>query len=105
MSATRDLQISKLFSVAGQVCLVTGGGSGIGLMAAQALAANGARVYIVGRTERKLDAVVQHHGRGIAGSIVPLPGDITNKDEIRYIITSAFALPYHHWRGSLSCAH
>lgn len=41
MASTHNLQASKLFSVKDYVCVVTGGGSGIGLMAAQALAANG----------------------------------------------------------------
>lgn len=41
MAETHKLQASKLFSVKDYVCVVTGGGSGIGLMAAQALAANG----------------------------------------------------------------
>ncbi len=88
MAATQDLEITKLVSVRGHVCLVTGGGSGIGLTAAQALAANGAQVYIVGRNEKKLNAVVQHHGTNIAGEIIPLVGDITDKNEIRLVASS-----------------
>ena len=47
MASTSDLRVEKLFSVKDYVCVVTGGGSGIGLMATQALAANGARWYFV----------------------------------------------------------
>jgi NADP-dependent 3-hydroxy acid dehydrogenase YdfG len=51
-------------------------------MATQALAVNGAKVYIVGRTLEKLETVVKTHGQGIAGEIIPLSADITNKADI-----------------------
>jgi NADP-dependent 3-hydroxy acid dehydrogenase YdfG len=41
MASTQDLKASNLFSLKNFVGFVTGGGTGIGLMAAQALAANG----------------------------------------------------------------
>ena len=41
MVRTSDLKVENIFSVKDYVCLVTGGGTGIGLMATQALAANG----------------------------------------------------------------
>jgi NADP-dependent 3-hydroxy acid dehydrogenase YdfG len=69
-----------------QVALVTGGGSGIGLMATQALAVNGAKVYIVGRTEQKLERVVETHGQNIAGQIIPLTADIRHKSEIARLV-------------------
>ena len=40
-----------------QVCIITGGGSGIGRDAAQKMAQAGANVVIIGRTESKLEAV------------------------------------------------
>ena len=52
-------------------------------MAVQALAVNGAKVYIVGRTERKLKTVADVHGKDIDGQIIPLVGDISDKEEIR----------------------
>ena len=48
-----DFQLGNVFNVKDKVALITGGGSGIGLMAVQALAVNGAKVYICGRTEEK----------------------------------------------------
>jgi len=78
-----QLQISNLFDVKGKVALVTGGGSGIGLMITQALAVNGAKVYITGRTQEKLDRVVESHGKNAAGQIIPITADISNKDSIK----------------------
>ena len=68
-----DLSIQSLFSVKGQVALVTGGGSGIGTMIATALVQNGAKVchatslarkqliwlqvYISSRKEKQLQEV------------------------------------------------
>ncbi|CAD6499956.1 BgTH12-04061 [Blumeria graminis f. sp. triticale] len=86
MSSTNDLLVNKIFDVKGKVALVSGGGSGIGLMATQALAANGAKVYIVGRTEEKLDTVVKAHGQEIAGKILPISADITNKSDISKLV-------------------
>lgn len=53
-------------------------------MITQALAVNGTKVYIVGRTREKLDTVVQTYNRDIEGEIValPPPGDVTSKDDV-----------------------
>lgn len=84
--SNNNFLLSEVFNVKGKVALVTGGGSGIGLMATQALAVNGAKVYIVGRTEEKLENVVKTHGQGIAGEIIPITADITSKDEIAKLV-------------------
>jgi NAD(P)-dependent dehydrogenase (short-subunit alcohol dehydrogenase family) len=55
-------------------------------MATQALAVNGAKVYIVGRTEEKLDRVAETFGGDIAGQIIPLVADITKKDSIASLV-------------------
>ncbi|KAF1945176.1 short chain dehydrogenase/reductase [Clathrospora elynae] len=81
-----ELQLSQVFDVKGKVALVTGGGSGIGLMITQTLAVNGAKVYIVGRTEEKLEKVVEVHGQNIAGQIIPIVGDISTKDGVQKIL-------------------
>lgn len=64
-----ELVAQTLFDVKGFVAVVTGGGSGIGLMAAQALAANGARVYVVGRRKEALDIVAKKYASN--GQIIP----------------------------------
>lgn len=75
---TRD----HLFDLTGKVALVTGGGTGIGLMATQALASNGAKVYITGRTREKLDKVVETYGKNIPGEIIGIQADVTDKDSV-----------------------
>jgi NADP-dependent 3-hydroxy acid dehydrogenase YdfG len=51
-------------------------------MITQTLAVNGAKVYIVGRTEEKLQKVVEVHGQSISGQIIPIVGDISTKDGV-----------------------
>ena len=80
------LTLDNVFNVKGKIALVTGGGSGIGLMATQALAVNGAKVYIVGRTLAKLQTVKETHGKDIAGEIIPLAGDVTDKKGIDELV-------------------
>ncbi|ETN39479.1 uncharacterized protein HMPREF1541_05703 [Cyphellophora europaea CBS 101466] len=85
-SSNKGFKLENLFSVKDRVALITGGGSGIGLMATQALATNGAKVYICGRTGEKLDKVVELYGKDIPGQIIPLQADITRKDSIRELV-------------------
>ncbi|KAI5263809.1 NAD(P)-binding protein [Aureobasidium subglaciale] len=84
--SNENFQLSNVFNVKGKIALVTGGGSGIGLMATQALAVNGCKVYIVGRTEEKLKTVQQTYGKNISGEIIPIVGDVTKKSEIEKLV-------------------
>ncbi|CAD6884236.1 unnamed protein product [Tilletia controversa] len=69
----------------GAVALVTGGGTGIGLYAARALASNGAKVIITGRRLEKLNEAVEIHGKGLEGSLVPLQLDVTDKEQLKKV--------------------
>lgn len=69
--------------LAGRHALVTGGGTGIGAAIARALAAEGAKLTLVGRRREKLEEV----GSGELGALVA-PADVTVRDEV----DRAFAL-------------
>jgi len=78
--------LDRVFNVQDKVALITGGGSGIGLMAAQALAVNGAKVYLVGRTEEKLERAVEAHKQGISGQLIHITADVSKKEEIKRLV-------------------
>ncbi|KAI9887614.1 MAG: hypothetical protein M1823_000598 [Watsoniomyces obsoletus] len=87
MASTEALNLSRLFSVEGWVCVVSGGGTGIGLMATQALAANGAKVYITGRRFEVLENAAKTHTPAEGGSIIPVgPCDVTKKEDIQKLV-------------------
>jgi NAD(P)-dependent dehydrogenase (short-subunit alcohol dehydrogenase family) len=66
----------EVFSLRGELVLITGGGTGIGLAMARSMHAAGARVVLVGRRESELQAAVDSLGEG-AGYVVH---DITQYD-------------------------
>ena len=55
-------------------------------MATQALAVNGAKVYITGRTKEKLDRVAELYSKDIPGQIIPIAADITSKESIQKLV-------------------
>lgn len=71
MSSASALKLNKIYDLNGRVALVTGGGTGIGLMIAQGLAANGAKVYITGRRKNVLETVAAETSGLENASIVP----------------------------------
>lgn len=81
MADFSKLEVSSLFNTKGWVAVVTGGGTGLGLITAQTLAANGVKVYITGRRVDKLKAAETQHQSG--GSITGVQMDVTSKDSIR----------------------
>ncbi|KAM7197120.1 hypothetical protein V8F33_005779 [Rhypophila sp. PSN 637] len=78
-----DLSANSLFRVDGMVAVITGGGSGIGLIMARALAANGAkRVYLLGRRADVLAKAAKEHP-GIFDAIIC---DVTSKDSLTEVV-------------------
>jgi NADP-dependent 3-hydroxy acid dehydrogenase YdfG len=74
---------TDLFNVQGLVAVITGGGSGLGLYAARALDANGAKaVYIVGRRE---DTLTEAAKTAFNGTIKPIVGDVTDKESLKKV--------------------
>lgn len=89
MAETHHFDVAKLFSVKDWVCVVTGGGTGIGLMATQALAANGAKVYITGRRLEALENAAKEHApeSSTGGKIIPLgPCDVRKKEDLERVV-------------------
>lgn len=76
-----QLKGSKLFDVSHVTALVTGGGTGIGLMITQALVANGAKVYITSRRDEVLNKTEELYNTG-PGKIIPLVADVSQKEDI-----------------------
>ncbi|KAF2173410.1 hypothetical protein M409DRAFT_61834 [Zasmidium cellare ATCC 36951] len=76
-----SLDAASLFSVNGLVAVVTGGGTGIGLMIATALEHNGATVYILGRREEVLQTAARQNAKH--GKIVPIKADVSDKSSLQ----------------------
>ncbi|KAA9105056.1 SDR family NAD(P)-dependent oxidoreductase [Microbacterium rhizomatis] len=85
-----DLAPDSLFSCAGQVAIVTGGASGIGLASAEALAAAGARVLIAGLAASDPSAAAAElasRGLEVAGIV----GDVTDAPFLASLVDAALA--------------
>ena len=79
-----SLDAPALFTATSLVAVITGGGSGLGLMMAKALALNGAhKVYIIGRRSDVLAAAAKESPHG---NIVPIVGDTTSKESLETIV-------------------
>ncbi|KAJ7268147.1 NAD(P)-binding protein [Mycena haematopus] len=81
-----SLSASNVFDLRGVVAVVTGGGTGIGMMISSTLVANGATVYIIGPVQADLDKVCATYN-AVAGNapsrgrMYGLEGDIRLKTE------------------------
>ncbi|KAF5010509.1 hypothetical protein FDECE_3326 [Fusarium decemcellulare] len=83
-STASGLAAGSLFNVDGLVALVTGGGSGIGLMMVNVLLQNGAaKVYIAGRRKNVLDEVANSLG----SRVVPIQCDVASKSDLQQAVS------------------
>jgi NAD(P)-dependent dehydrogenase (short-subunit alcohol dehydrogenase family) len=83
-----DLAKTPSFRLDGKRALVTGGGRGIGLAAASALAQAGAQVTLAARTQAEIEAAAQAIvARGDKAEALPL--DVTDLDAVRAAVDNA----------------
>lgn len=77
--------------------LITGGGSGIGLGVAAALAASGGNVMLMGRSADRLAAAADEiRAGGSSGEVNYTAADITVEDEVARVVDATVA-----WKGKL----
>ncbi|OCH86707.1 NAD-P-binding protein [Obba rivulosa] len=80
------LTASNMFDLRGVVAVVTGGGTGIGLMMSSTLVANGATVYIIGPEQAALDKIANTYNQAAEkmdrdGRMYGIAGDVSRKSE------------------------
>ncbi|KAI5121449.1 hypothetical protein M0805_009557 [Coniferiporia weirii] len=80
-----SLKMDKLTDLTNKVALVTGGGTGVGLMIAKGLASNGAKVYIAGRRLEVLQRAAELRFDG-EGMLIPIHMDVTDKSSIIAVV-------------------
>lgn len=72
-------RIADLFSIEGKTALVTGGSSGLGLIMAQGLLENGAKVIISSRNEEKCNMALSELEK--FGDVFAVPADVTKANQ------------------------
>lgn len=80
------------FDLTGQLALITGGGSGLGLGIAQAMVDAGARVILAGRTEAKLAAATEALGSA-ANFVVHDITDLGKSESFAQRVCADFGVP------------
>lgn len=71
---TMDLQLTN------KLALVTGSTAGIGYAMAEALASEGARVIVNGRSQKSVDGAIAQLGPNVAGELIGFAGDLSSAE-------------------------
>jgi len=78
--------INSLFNIGGKVAVVTGGGSGVGLMISSALVYNGATVYIVSRNLKKCQNIANDLNKLGKGKCHAIGANLVNQEECNKVV-------------------
>ncbi|KAF4549271.1 Short chain dehydrogenase-like protein 35 [Elsinoe fawcettii] len=85
MEVNRPSNPADLFSAKGLVIVITGGGSGIGLAFASALAANGAsKIFLLGRRLEPIEKAASSFGT----SIIPVQCDVSSPSSLKDAVST-----------------
>ena len=86
------MDIQTLFGLEGKVALVTGGATGIGRMAAEALVRAGATVLIASRKGEACEAVAKElNALGASGKVIGFAGDVATEEGVDALVKSVHA--------------
>ncbi len=86
------MNVLELFDLHGKRALVTGASSGIGKKVAQAYLQAGAQVAIAARHSEALDSVVGELAAAGEGTVVPVPCDVTQPDQVSEMLDRVTAV-------------
>ncbi|KAI8331044.1 hypothetical protein BC941DRAFT_463334 [Chlamydoabsidia padenii] len=81
------MNIDNLFSVRNKVCLITGGGRGIGLMLAKGFVSAGAKVYISSRSAQVCEKVAQELTKMGPGQCFAISADLQKVEDIQQLVS------------------